>query len=316
MKEPAKRYHAKLLLFGEYSLMVGSGALSIPFRRMEARLLFPASGMSEAELRTAHNSNIQLRSYLHFLADLSKEWSGGFDIDRMHSDLDRGLYLQSNIPSGYGLGSSGVLVAAVFDRFALDKPARHQLQHPEALNTLKTTFARMENFFHGSSSGLDPLISFLDEALLIGNDNRLALLPDPLQLACAKGGFFLLDTRLSRNTAPLVASFKENYKKSAFRKIFQESYIPANNKCIDALLENSDRLPEAMHSLSDLQLRYFREMIPEAYHATWTDGLSSGVFSLKLCGAGGGGYLLGFTENLQLLAQKLHRWEDRIFVLD
>jgi mevalonate kinase len=39
-------------------------------------------------------------------------------------------------------------------------------------------------------------------------------------------------------------------------------------------------------------------MIPDRFKPCWKDGLTSNDFSLKLCGSGGGGYLLGFTENL------------------
>ena len=39
-------------------------------------------------------------------------------------------------------------------------------------------------------------------------------------------------------------------------------------------------------------------MIPSAFQKQWKDGLDSNAYYLKLCGSGGGGFLLGFTQNL------------------
>jgi mevalonate kinase len=35
--------------------------------------------------------------------------------------------------------------------------------------------------------------------------------------------------------------------------------------------------------------------VPEKWHALWQQGLDSKQFYLKLCGAGGGGFLLGIA---------------------
>jgi len=39
-------------------------------------------------------------------------------------------------------------------------------------------------------------------------------------------------------------------------------------------------------------------MIPGDFLGVWEQGLERDDFRLKLCGSGGGGYLLGFTEDL------------------
>jgi len=38
-------------------------------------------------------------------------------------------------------------------------------------------------------------------------------------------------------------------------------------------------------------------MIPANFHEAWKYGISSGEYSLKLCGSGGGGYILGFLSD-------------------
>ena len=38
-------------------------------------------------------------------------------------------------------------------------------------------------------------------------------------------------------------------------------------------------------------------MIPQSVVNIWREGLDSNIYSLKLCGSGGGGYILGFTKD-------------------
>jgi mevalonate kinase len=39
-------------------------------------------------------------------------------------------------------------------------------------------------------------------------------------------------------------------------------------------------------------------MIPAKFHDLWKQGIETNDYYLKLCGSGGGGYILGFTEDL------------------
>jgi mevalonate kinase len=45
-------------------------------------------------------------------------------------------------------------------------------------------------------------------------------------------------------------------------------------------------------------LNHFKPMIPKKFHQIWASGIESNAYYLKLCGSGGGGYILGFTENI------------------
>jgi mevalonate kinase len=42
-------------------------------------------------------------------------------------------------------------------------------------------------------------------------------------------------------------------------------------------------------------------MIPDSIRPVWEQGLKSGAYTLKLCGAGGGGFLLGIAQNTATL---------------
>ncbi|MFN5236819.1 MAG: mevalonate kinase, partial [Bacteroidota bacterium] len=146
-----RTYPSKLLLFGEHILLQGGSALAIPLHRFSGfwqpeGTPLPAEIM--AKLRLFANST-HLDSIDHL------------DAGRFASELELGLSLQSDIPVGYGLGSSGALCAAVYDRYCTSKT--------DDLAELKLIFSGMESFFHGSSSGIDPLTSYLDKPLLIRN---------------------------------------------------------------------------------------------------------------------------------------------------
>ena len=40
-------------------------------------------------------------------------------------------------------------------------------------------------------------------------------------------------------------------------------------------------------------------MIPKNVERLWEKGLETNAYYLKLCGSGGGGFVLGFTEDLE-----------------
>ena len=114
------------------------------------------------------------------------------------------------------------------------------------------------------------------------------------------GGFFLADTGQKRKTDSLVKGFLEDYRQPAFRNMIHDMYIPVVDFCIDALCYgNAGELLRGFRHLSSLQMHHFRPMVPKGFEDLWEEGLETGEFNLKLCGAGGGGYLLGYTENYQ-----------------
>ena len=83
-----------------------------------------------------------------------------------------------------------------------------------------------------------------------------------------------------------------------YESLFNTDYIPWVNQCIsDILSGNMKSFFEALKKVSAFQLTYFTNMIPANFMEAWHWGLDSGKFQLKLCGSGGGGFLLGFTTD-------------------
>ena len=324
MPRQGKKFHAKIMLFGEYSLLYGSDALTIPFRKYGSRLVFPFPGMQYKQQKVALNSNEQLYAYYTFLANDKTEprINELLNLDRFAEDLAQGMYLHSTIPSGYGLGSSGALVAALYDRYSVTHiGADHQTS--TGLSWLKALFSRLEAYFHGSSSGIDPLSIFIQKPLLIGQNQNLSLTDLPQGLPSGSGGFFLVNTHIPRKTSELITIFKRKESNPAFKKIFLYDYVPSNNACIHALInsygisgEEATSLPDTMHHLSSLQLDLFKEMIPDIFRLAWQEGLTTGKYAMKLCGAGGGGYILGYTDNYQTASEIWRKHHVEAMTLD
>lgn len=60
---------------------------------------------------------------------------------------------------------------------------------------------------------------------------------------------------------------------------------------------NTESLYKNLNKLVQFQMDEMNYLIPEKYQEVVKNGLTTGDYFLKICGSGGGGYMLGFTEN-------------------
>ena len=103
MKGPL--FYSKILLFGEYGIIEDSKGLSIPYNFFNGALKF-----SKVETKDSKKSNkilLQFHKYLSGIPDIDLE------LNKFEKDLSKGIFFDSSIPQGYGVGSSGAIVAAV-----------------------------------------------------------------------------------------------------------------------------------------------------------------------------------------------------------
>ena len=287
------RYYSKVILFGEYSMIFDATALMIPLKRFSAQWQFPQSRNLSASLQSNHS----LKHFRDYLAE-NETLSSLLDLASLTKDLDEGLFLASNVPSGYGLGSSGTLVAAVYDRYAVQKTDDYL--------HLKTLFGLMESHFHGSSSGIDPLQCYLGQPFKITPEG-VQILSD---VFLKKGiNICLIDTKIKSNTKPLVNHFKQQRENPQFLNRFQTEYLPCVKTCIDTMISgDNDLFFNSSKQLTKGQLEFLRPMITEN-----TLGLFEADydfhFAVKISGSGGGGYVLGFTENMEKASKLLADYE-------
>jgi mevalonate kinase len=291
MKGPL--FFSKILLFGEYGIIKDSKGLSIPYNFYKGALK-----LSDKNSDFALKSNNNLKGFYHYLKKINPSIVN-FDFDKFYTDIKSGIYFDSTIPEGYGVGSSGALVAAIYDSYSINKITVLENLTRDKLLKLKKIFSLMESFFHGKSSGLDPLNSYLSIPILINSKNDIKATGIPSQLTVGQGAVFLLDSGEVSTTAPMINIFMEKMKKEGFRKMLNDKFIKYTNRCVEDFL-NGDlaSLFSNTKSLSKVVLDNFKPMIPVKYHELWKKGIENDSFFLKLCGSGGGGYILGFTQDI------------------
>jgi mevalonate kinase len=259
----------------------------------------------------AQKSNESLQRFAAYLEKLQQEKPTlvNFNIELLNADLTRGMFFDSSIPQGYGVGSSGALVAAIYDKYAQDKITVLENLTREKLLQLKNIFAEMESFFHGKSSGLDPLNSYLSIPILINSKDNIEATGIPSQSTEGKGAVFLIDSGIVGETAPMVNIFMENLKDQGFRTMLKNQFVKYTDLCVENFLGGDKKsLFSNTKKLSTVVLNNFKPMIPEEFHGVWQRGIETNDYYLKLCGSGGGGYILGFTEDLEKAKKSLKEY--------
>ena len=302
MKAPL--FYSKILLFGEYGIIEDSKGLSIPFNFFKGGLRI--GDMSEL---IEKESNLNLKKFRDYLLKIEIS-TVEFDFEKLNLDLDKGMFFDSSIPQGYGVGSSGALVAAFYDRYAINKITVLENLTKSKILILKNIFSTMESFFHGKSSGLDPLNSYLSLPILIHSKNEVETTGIPSQESKGKGAVFLLDSGKSSDTAPMVDLFFKSMKNKNYNKMIQEEFIKTTDNCVDDFLNgNFNSLFKNIKVLSKVVLKNFKPMIPENFHNIWAKGIESDEYFLKLCGSGGGGYILGFAKDFKKAQKSLNDFD-------
>ena len=140
-------FNSKILLFGEYSIIQDSMGLTLPYNEFQGKLTFDVNEMNE---QFVSESNDHLQDFANYLEQLlkDKKLTIEFDIDAFKNDIENGMYFQSSIPQGFGVGSSGALVAAVYGKYTKNKISIDDAPNKETILSLKAVFAKMESYFH------------------------------------------------------------------------------------------------------------------------------------------------------------------------
>ena len=290
MKGPL--FYSKILLFGEYGIIEDSKGLSIPYNFFNGALKF-----SKVDTKDSKKSNkilLQFHKYLSGISDID------LDLSKFEKDLSKGIFFDSSIPQGYGVGSSGAIVAAVYDKYSKSKIKISENLNRNKLVDLRNIFSQMESFFHGKSSGLDPLNSYLSIPILIESKNKIDVTGIPIEKVNGEGAIFLLDSGQMGSTATMVEIFMKKMKDEGFRKMLNAKFIKYTNSCVDSFLKGDlKNLFKNTKILSGIVFENFKPMIPNKFHKVWKTGIESGSYFLKLCGSGGGGFILGFAPNIE-----------------
>lgn len=297
-------FYGKILLFGEYGIIKDSMGLSIPHTYYKGAFQFETTFNEEQA-----SSNAHLLKYLEYLK--SDQAPCSFNVAAFEADLNSGLYFDSSIPQGFGVGSSGALVAAIYDRYCENKIPKNP-EKASDIKELKSVFSWMESYFHGKSSGIDPTICYMGLPLLIKSKDELGSVTLP-EGSVGAGAVFLLNSGAPGETQPMVEIFMEKLKEEGFRSMLKDQFVKYNDACIKAFVEgNTTPLFSNLKKLSRLVLENFEPMIPKGFHDLWKQGLDSEEYFLKLCGSGGGGFVMGFTRDYDKTQELLKEYNPEV----
>ena len=262
-----KYFYSKILLFGEYGIIKNSSGLSIPFKKFNGTLKLNDKLNAKVEA-----SNLEIQKFFEYIKANTNDL-GRFNLQSLKEDISNGLYFDSDIPKGFGVGSSGALVAAIYDKYC-DSDT-------DDLYELKKTFSTMESYFHGNSSGLDPLVSFFNNPIFI-SEGVVELLAD---IKFLNSKIYLIDSKYSSNTKEMIELFNNKMNDKDFSNFFNKSYINTTNECITNLLNSSNYYRDSIKKLSEITYKNMNEMIPDSLNEIWNEGLKSDSFYMKLCNA-------------------------------
>src|ERR1035437_10924411 len=185
-------YPAKILLFGEYGIILNSMALAIPFPRYSGQFRFSAK-LRDYRSKTEAESNDALKKLLEFLKTNAIKFQF-IDLELFEDEINQGLYFDSSIPTG--LGSSGALTAAIYERFLIYSQSNNY-------QTIKSDLAAIETYLKGKSIGFSPLVSLLNKPLLMKGKSSIVADVD-LSDFFKNYTLFLINSDLPANTDALV----------------------------------------------------------------------------------------------------------------
>ena len=150
----------------------------------------------------------------------------------------------------------------------------------------------MESFFHGESSGLDPLNSYLNSPILINSKKKIEIIEIPIDNINGNMGFFLIDSGFYSSTEQSISKFNESINDEYLRNIFESKFLEYNDKCVEFFIKgNCGDLESNIKKLSRIIFKNFKFMI---------------------CGSGGGGFILGFSHDLKKAKSLLSMYDFKV----
>jgi mevalonate kinase len=147
------------------------------------------------------------------------------------------------------------------------------------------------------------LVSYLGQPILLHNKETVELL-DNVNHEINKS-IYLIDTKIQRSTAALVEAYQLTRRENEEFIMQMQIIAEINDELIDSyLLDDRTRFAKKMKELSEYQYNTMKMLIPEKYSSMWKKGLETGEYSMKINGAGGGGFLMVMKHDQSCLSDQ------------
>ena len=273
--------YGKWILSGEHTVLRGGSALVFPVLSQNL-VLDEINPNSEFRLEF---EGINSHEYqLIFPGVFEKACEQG-EIDRSHL---RGHYMvQSNLPIGKGLGASAAICVLV-TKYLSDR----NLVDPDAIYDFAR---RLENIFHGESSGVDIAGVMRPEGMRFRREQE----PEPLSMAW-RPRWFLTETGQRGVTSESVAKVKNLIERQPEKgarlddkmkesvALCEEALLVGESSGFETLKSGIERAREVFLEW-DLYTARMKNLEDELYAA--------GAAAVKPTGSGGGGFLLSLWKD-------------------
>ncbi len=268
----------KWILAGEHAVLRGCEALVFPLSSKYLNFNFqPSNQEFTLQLVGENSSDLEMIIWSVFEKALN-------EIETKRSDLKGELTITSHIAFGAGMGASATLAVGISEFF-------------KKLNLLKTDsfqFAKkIEDLFHGESSGVDVAVALYQKPLLYKRDSEIQFL-DSVNLP----KLYLSHCGVRGVTKDCVTKVK---------KLFETDIIMA--KELDLKMSESVQMFKKILSSTDI-ISWIKAMkLSQSCFESWglvpveaqkhIDELKrSGALACKMTGSGGGGYVLSLWDEL------------------
>ena len=273
--------HAKWILAGEHAVLRNSSALVFPVPNKYLQLSYIAA---ENELSADFSAPYGETLLLFFWGVLEQ---GLHHLGLKQEQLKGKFFLENNIPMGSGMGFSAALCVAVARWFAFQKWI--------SMDELFDFARKLENSFHGKSSGVDIAGVLNNQGIRFKSDTTI----QPIPLAWQPKLYLSCSESISV-TAQCIKAVDELWKKH-----------PQEAQKIDAEMAASVELAEKALMLNQQEgFPLLAEAISSAHRCFEKWGLikgaleqhiqtlrEKGAVAIKPTGAGSGGYVLSLWNS-------------------
>jgi len=219
-------------------------------------------------------------------ATLDAAWAEARGLCGLRPVRDLDFRVASSIPAGAGLGSSAALSVALVLRACLESGLD---TYPRGVGALA---ARVENVFHGRSSGLDPMVVALDAPLYWSGPQRF----DRLDWGLPGTILVVAVESTPRTTAEVVARVRESAARHHRRFRAQARAAAAIVARVRHAAGTGDILELGTSMTANHAILAYLGVSSPRLDAIVSAALRAGALGAKLSGAGLGGAVLAVCE--------------------
>lgn len=272
---------AKWVLAGEHAVLRGGMAIAFPYPKYNLKLTYKAGVSKSSQPAGVIIPPGPFRGEIESLINLAVEY---LKVPKLSGEIE----IQSSIPPGAGLGSSAALSLAI-SALVMERNGLSIENIPE----WKKLATHLENLFHGKSSGMD--VSVIAEGaplLFVGGETKETMRLNFKRLP----HFELFDSGMRSSTQKCIATVQalresqpeladrlDAQMKLSVKKASEALEVFQSDESSGAVL-----LKDAMNSAQDC-FEQWGLVTPELQKQK-NALLSQGALSIKLTGAGLGGF--------------------------